>query len=119
MTDQLNNSCSTCGIKKCEDGFGVEIECLDCSGSGGDNGNCESCGGAGFEKLEKCPVKYVDEIREFLRYYRFYKSGFLPESGPVLDQVNIFNEACLFLDSEIAKIENKKIEDMKHGNKRT
>jgi len=58
------------------------------------------------------------ELDVFLSFYGFYKKGFLPESGGILNQSNIFIESCSFLDTEIAKLENKKLRELKSDGKK-
>jgi len=119
----LSFDCRTCGSTQkelygCEKDASDPVLTIQCVKCGGKNKDCEICHGSGTEDIYRCPLRKVETLREFIKFYGFYKKGFLPEEGGVLEQANIFLEACSFLDNEVAKIKNEKIKRMSKNGRR-
>ena len=59
----------------------------------------------GIKTFNRCPVKFVtNDAVQILAMYDHYKNGFLPISGGLLEQSNVFLQAMSFIPFALSKI---------------
>lgn len=100
--------------EKARDAWGCEKPSVEpqytldwCTGCDGDNAACAACHGTGREDVYRCPVFAFAEVIEFMTPYGLYQKGYLPEAGGWTNQPNVFIEACVYLDDQIARLRSK------------
>ena len=101
--------CSNCRRGNCTLGIGPNnlavIECPDCDGSG-----CDECGETGQVTIDQCALDYTRGLGQLANLATYAEKGMLPLPGPLLDQPAWFVAFWHFLQSQLTKIENEKLE---------